>query len=641
MAGTYYKYAEREADSYINWAEIGKNMSDMLANENKVREEKKAAIDQASREFGEILANAPQGESKLMNEWALKFGGDAQSARLMQDKLLKSGQLKLNDYLIMRQNVTDGTTNAFKLSTEYQEEFKTKWDRMKEDKSQDLEQFLMAEAEGFGNFTQTQLYINPTDGKVSVAYKEKGEDGVYRMSADPSKFTDINSLRNRIKGQFDKYDVNTNMETFVAGLGAEVSAYQVARATLGSTGLISETLDIMQRDTFPQRDALSIDPVKVKELYNKAVAGGYTKTQQQWLQDQKSLKGITTTFFEAETKALQSQLANPYNAASILTNALDICPSNKKLYTYTWDPKDAEENPEKILLTNKSDGSPLPKFSEQQEADALQYLRTDARLRYDKKEELKVTGQLERRDPPPKPQPQQWVDEAYRKSKEAETAAGAWNQLFTGTTAADKTAAANILLGTPKAIDQQLVGITFPGSGKVALQYANSANNRTISMIDKSGNPMSLANWAAIGVELHGVTDRNKAMRAGGGGSGYGNITEEDWKTVSAQREGATSGGEEKTAPVVNILPELFTIKSVKSSKSLQRILGSTFTVTDIGGYTGNDVKVTAPNGQQFTYNANLNKSEAAVAKQDLEQFIKDNSGKVKGSTIKGGTVRE
>jgi len=633
MAGTYYKYAEREADSYVNWAEIGKNMSDMLANENKVREEKKAAIDQASREFGEILANAPQGESKLMNEWALKFGGDAQSARLMQDKLLKSGQLKLNDYLIMRQNVTDGTTNAFKLSTEYQEEFKTKWDRMKEDKSQDLEQFLMAEAEGFGNFTQTQLYINPTDGKVSVAYKEKGEDGVYRMSANPSKFTDINSLRNRIKGQFDKYDVNTNMESFVAGLGAEVNAYQVARATLGSTGLISETLDIMQRDAFP------IDPVKVKELYNKAVAGGYTKTQQQWLQDQKSLKGITTTFFEAETKALQSQLANPYNASSILTNALDICPSNKKLYTYTWDPKDAEENPEKILLTNKSDGSPLPKFSEQQEADALQYLRTDARLRYDKKEELKVTGQLERRDAPQRPQPQQWQDEAYKNKKEKLAAAGYWNQLYTGKTAAEKQAAAEILLGTPQAIAQGLLKISFPKEGKVKLQYAKASNNRTISMIDASGNPISLANWAATGVELHEVTDKNQVERAGGGGSGYGKIT--DWNTVSAEREGATSGGEEKTAPIVNILPELFTIKSVKSSKSLQRTLGSTFTVTDIGGYMGNNVKVTAPNGQQFTYNANLNKSEAAVAKQDLEQFIQDNSGKGKGGTVKGGAVRE
>jgi hypothetical protein len=27
---TYYKYAERQADSFVNWAEIGKDITDML-----------------------------------------------------------------------------------------------------------------------------------------------------------------------------------------------------------------------------------------------------------------------------------------------------------------------------------------------------------------------------------------------------------------------------------------------------------------------------------------------------------------------------------------------------------------------------------------------------------------------------------
>ena len=41
---TYYKYAERSADSQVNWAEVGKGISDMLADEVKIREEKKAEI---------------------------------------------------------------------------------------------------------------------------------------------------------------------------------------------------------------------------------------------------------------------------------------------------------------------------------------------------------------------------------------------------------------------------------------------------------------------------------------------------------------------------------------------------------------------------------------------------------------------
>jgi len=32
---TYYKYAERELDSQVNYAEVGKNLSDMLAETNR------------------------------------------------------------------------------------------------------------------------------------------------------------------------------------------------------------------------------------------------------------------------------------------------------------------------------------------------------------------------------------------------------------------------------------------------------------------------------------------------------------------------------------------------------------------------------------------------------------------------------
>jgi hypothetical protein len=52
------------------------------------------------------------------------------------------------------------------LTKEFQETFKMKMDRYKNDKSQDLELFLNAQAEKFGDFTKSQLYINPTDGSV-------------------------------------------------------------------------------------------------------------------------------------------------------------------------------------------------------------------------------------------------------------------------------------------------------------------------------------------------------------------------------------------------------------------------------------------------------------------------------------------
>ncbi len=91
---TYFKYAERQVDTQINWAEIGKSLSDTLKAEATAREAKKAAIDQASREFAETLANAPTGLYEAGNQFASNIANDASAYRLMTDRLLKSGQLK-------------------------------------------------------------------------------------------------------------------------------------------------------------------------------------------------------------------------------------------------------------------------------------------------------------------------------------------------------------------------------------------------------------------------------------------------------------------------------------------------------------------------------------------------------------------
>ena len=87
---TYYKYAERSADSTINWAQVGQGMTDMLQEESRIREEKKAAIDEASREYGKTLQDLPSGDFQTANEFAIKFGGKAQEQLLIKDRLLKA-----------------------------------------------------------------------------------------------------------------------------------------------------------------------------------------------------------------------------------------------------------------------------------------------------------------------------------------------------------------------------------------------------------------------------------------------------------------------------------------------------------------------------------------------------------------------
>ena len=120
---TFYKYAERNAQSQINWAEVGRNITDTLREEARIREEKIATIDENTRQLGITIENNPQGEHEGLNQWSLDYASNAQEMRLIQDRLLRSGQLNLRDYTKMRQNLSDGTDGIFSALEEYQTEY--------------------------------------------------------------------------------------------------------------------------------------------------------------------------------------------------------------------------------------------------------------------------------------------------------------------------------------------------------------------------------------------------------------------------------------------------------------------------------------------------------------------------------------
>jgi hypothetical protein len=577
---TYFKYAERSAESQVNWAEIGKNMTDMLQEETRIREEKKAAIDEASRQFGIQLANAPQGEHKSMNQWALEYGDNASQYMLMQDRLLKQGLLKPKDYMVTRQNLVDGTTQAFNLSKEFQATFADKMERYKKGESQDLELWLNSQAEKFGDFTKSQLYINPTDGTVNVAMKERkmvnGKE-VFVMNQNPNEFTSINSLRNQIAGKYDKYDTNAVTTAFADSLGKEETA-SIVFGTLSKGGSITTIEDITSRTDLD--------------------ADGKT---------------VMFKFIDAENQMITAALENPYNRLSVLTNTKKFAPNGKQ-YTFTYDEADAKANPEKVLLkVDSTTGQSTPQFNDEQMKVSNEAMRTEVRAKYDYKKGIDATAQAQRQDEP------EWKARGRADEKAADAAAGAWNQLYTGKTAADKKAAADILLGTPIAQQAGLLGIDMKTPGKIILKYADAQKNRTIDYLDTSGNPINLRDFSGLGVELHGVVDRDKAVKAGGGGTGFGRVA--DLSTVTSQR-----AGQRAQAAPISVPLGAITEASQNASVTLQGSLPAGFVVTDKGGTFGNEVEVKAPNGKVYKYTAKKSTAAAEIIKKDIEAFIKANS---------------
>ena len=366
---TYFKYAERSAESQINWAEVGKNMTDMLQEQERIRDEKISALDAATRELGEKLANPPQGEHKSANQWALEYGDNASEYMLMQEKLFKSGKMKTKDYLVSRQNLVDGTKQAFNLTKEFQETFKMKMDRYKNGDSQDLELWLNAQAEKFGDFTKSQLYINPTDGSVNVAMKERrviGGKEVFVMNQNPNEFTTISSLRNTIAGTYDKFDTNAVSTAFADSLGKEETA-SIVFGTLSKGGAITTEEDITSRTDLD--------------------ADGKT---------------IMFRFIDAENQFINASLENPYDRLSVLTNTKKFAPNGKQ-YTFTYDEADAKANPEKVLLkVDSATGQPTPEFSDEQMKVSNEAMRTEVRAKYDYKKGISPTAQAQLQERRPK-----------------------------------------------------------------------------------------------------------------------------------------------------------------------------------------------------------------------------------------------
>ena len=345
---TYYKFAEREADSFVNWAEIGKGLTDMLQEQTKIREDKKAAIDQVTRENLKSLAEAPTGDHTGLNTWSLEYADNARQAILLQDRLLKSGALKLKDYTVMRQNLNDGTDELFSVIKNYQTAFKEKRDRMisndPKNKSQAFEMDLMAYTEQFGDFSKSKAIIDPNNFMVNVGI----------MEPDPENQGVMKVGKMIAPSGFLKKIQNTKVDYFDSSAAAEAASK--------SFGAFAEST--IQELSRLQGKVVTIEDVRKRPGYEEAI-----------------------------NEELNSFFSNPFNITSVLTNDLvkdkngnayvsNISGKSGNVIKYVFDPQTNFYKPE---------------LTAEQEQAARDYMRRKIEQRLDVK--LKE-------DPFNKPQPQ-------------------------------------------------------------------------------------------------------------------------------------------------------------------------------------------------------------------------------------------
>jgi hypothetical protein len=310
---TYYKHVKREANSQVNWAEVGKKISDSLIQVRDEREKRKAKIDEESRRFGEKLANAPQGENPNFNSVVNSAARDTAELRRIHDNLLRSGMMKMRDYSVARQNITDGWENFSNLSKEYNAEYEEKMRMYAEGSLSGQSLYEMDLIEGFANFTEVKPYIDPMTLEFYLAHKSVNEDGSYGADIDMDKpLVTVNEMRERLRRKVLKYDVIGGLTPVVESLGEHIEVMRRA-------GILTEE-NILRRDLNPDDDE------------------------------------VVSTYRRAQEKALNSILTSPDVASSIMYDYIGQVEGKQVDYIYDEaEAKAAQERGDNHLLYLKRD----------------------------------------------------------------------------------------------------------------------------------------------------------------------------------------------------------------------------------------------------------------------------------------------
>lgn len=455
---TYYKYVEREADSYINWAEVGKSISDTAYEINRVREEKKDAIDTAMREDLNQLAEAPQGEDQNLNKWTLNYASDASNYLRTLNNLLKNGSISVKDYTTYRQNVVDGTDKAFNLSKEFQSIYADKLQRYKNGDSQPLERWLMAQVEGFANFNKSRLLLDDF-GNVNVGIMEEVDvDGkkVTKLKPGADNFATINTIRSQVQGKFDRFKSDEALDGLADRVGEEIN------------------MQIKALEGLPGKGIVSLSDFKGRPEYQDMI-----------------------------TKSVEAIIVNPYNALSVLTSDIKST-SDGVPYTFTYDENQAKSDKKYILLRKNDSGLPEPQLTDEQNAIVRENLKKRLDLRLDKKEQLSQYVAPERKETY---RPTQYEYERGDKKKEEQNIGSLFRDIYAGTPG-QRSTAIQALKGYYS--DYGIADIIETKDGIILRKIIDDDGNTkdiALNFRDKQGNLVNVEDYVKQGITNFGIKD--------------------------------------------------------------------------------------------------------------------------------------
>jgi hypothetical protein len=480
---TYYKYAEQSADSQVNWADVSKNVSEMLKTEVDLREKKKAAYEESFQKLNDTLANAPQGKWQDGNRFTNDAAHDLSQQNLMNYRLFKSGQMSERDYTFNRQNLQNGTNTVFSLTKAFNDAYNDRMQGLLTNKYQALTGANMQQVEGFKNFSNSKVIIDPYTSQLSIGKMAKNPTtGVMELTKD---VVPANVLMGMIGTPIPTWDADGSINDIVGKMGKNEETLYRAASTM-KAGTITKLLGL------------------------GALEGEYAKKDKNGKPLYPDLKDNIDIINKGLNDAISSAFSNPYNISSVLTQ-------NTKNYnqdSYTFDKDVAAKDKSKILLKiDNTSGLPTldttaPNYKAQ-EQEAIDWVRGQMLLKMDSKRDMTTTGYA------PTPQRESEGEREARIGKRtAVTDAQSVGALWGGDEVAIQEAITRF-----RDMNDKILGVTRDTNG-VSVRYIGPDGgkySRTIPFKTSGGLPLTQAQFIrAAGPLLTGNKNISDAISKGG-----------------------------------------------------------------------------------------------------------------------------
>ena len=607
MAGTYYKYAERDADSQVNWAEVGKGISDMLAETNRVRQEKKDALDTAQRETMKYLAETPNGEHVGARESMLEYANMASNQMRIMKQLMEQGQLDVKDYTIFRQNLTDNTNLAFNANKLYQEKYSDVMKGVADKKYSQLYADNFAEVEGFGNWKNIGWQITPNGTVMAGKMIEQEVDGkkVRTLDKTPGGLRSMDYLNQTLVSQVDFYNYEDKVNAWVETLGKEKTITEIDLGGIQRKGKITTKEDITSRE--------DLSP---------------------------GTKDVLYTFLQGENDQIASIVGEPLDASRVLVDSAIFAP-NKKQYRTTTSEEDAKKNPEAILkVVDPETGGFKYVLSKEQQEDANEFVRGQMRSKYNYEESAEAVAPTPRDEKRP---PTQIELDRQDEAAAAEEFARQLNKLTVGS----NNDALNSLPYFQSLLEENGGKINRSTKGIEVITANGDKKFYAFEAGGKLQNPLELQRQLVTALNTRGLNDdmiggalkkfnvKGQKLNQTAAGTGY--VPEVDYRPQL-----------KKTINTIITPAKFFNKNSRDAAPAIKKALASipTLSVVDKGNYsiTSNDVdrnKIEIKIGKNAPIyissrsedpkediQAIYNYIESTLSKAEAEKFLKSAGGK-------------